>query len=465
VAIGEWSEPRPIPDYGDNSAAPFLVADRNRTVHAFTMGSSADGDFAIIYRRWSLAQGWSFPVDVILAGFLGIAPDLHGAFLDQAGMIHLIYSAGTQTSVGIYHTMAPVSDADQARAWSEPELIGVDATGVAAAITGDPDGRLVVVYAGAHRANGLYSVSSFDGGPTWSNPTLISPSVAPDVWPGSVWLEVDDTKTVHAVWHTANELGQGEEIRYARLDPDTGTWNPDIVLASVDAEQELIGWPSIIASGQELLVVYQDGFPPTRWVIRSSDGGTTWSLPVRPFPHTGGYQQAYPLVDSGGTVYLVLGNRLQNPEIHGMWYSRLVGSQWEPLEPVISGPATQTFDPCCPEAVVSQGNVLLATWTNNVRLEGRTGAWFSYTFLGSRELPVEAPSFPIEATVTSPPPAPGEIQGGAIGGSTPVPFGSAGSDAAAPPGAPNPGLPILVGVVPAALLGVALWAHRRRGLR
>jgi len=62
----------------------------------------------------------------------------------------------------------------------------------------------------------------------------------------------------------------------------------------------------------------------------------------------------------------------QNPEIHGMWYSRLVGNAWLPLAPIISGPGTDVFGPSWPEAGVVQGNVLLAAWSKDVGLEQRS---------------------------------------------------------------------------------------------
>ncbi len=144
------------------------------------------------------------------------------------------------------------------------------------------------------------------------------------------------------------------------------SWEAEKIIAYDETGLDLLGYPSIISSQGELIVVFQDGFPPTRWVSRSIDSGTTWSNPIRPFPHTGGYGFAFLMKDSDETIHMVLGNRLQNPEISGMWYSRLLGTLWSPLEPIISARHSPEFDPTAPQAVISQGN--LAT----IRRQNRT---------------------------------------------------------------------------------------------
>jgi hypothetical protein len=210
----------------------------------------------------------------------------------------------------------------------------------------------------------------------------------------------------------ANVSGLVEETWYARLTPDLSTWEFLQRLSQKDDEQEFNGEPNIVLAEEEVIVVYHDDFPPTRFMRRSTDGGETWSDPARPFPHTGGYGPVSLVKDSLGNVHILLGNRLQNPEIHGMWYSRLVGNAWRPLDPIISGPETDGFDPSWPEAVVVQGNILLAVWSNDVGLEYRSAPWYSYAFLDAPELPVELFPSPaaIEETPTSLPVSNNEMQ-------------------------------------------------------
>ncbi|HET7010128.1 MAG TPA: sialidase family protein [Anaerolineales bacterium] len=448
-----WSEPERIPEYHNLLTAPFLVADQNRWVHAFDQELHGTQTFVIAYRRWSLDQGWSTPVDILLPEFLGLAPSLSGVYLDPTGTLHLIYFGGAAEGGSHFYTRASAAEADKASAWSVPVPIGTEAsTVVAAAIQGDGQGRLVVVYGGERFGRGLYEVHSLDEGATWSKPTALSLARREALYVASVWAEFDGDGRLHIVWHETDAEGDQDDIRYLRLSADFAHPEPETVLAVQDYAQESLGWPSLLTKDEDVLVIYQDAYPPTRWIRRSSDGGNTWSPPIRPFPHRGGYGYAALTQDSRGTIHVVLGNRLQDPEIHGMWYSRLVGDTWLPLEPIISGPATDTFDPCCPRAVVVQGNVLLATWAHNVTQDFLTGAWYAYTVLDAPEVPVQVVATPTGATDPSTPTP-------EIVSATPVPTVQRAYGDPSPRA--NPASPILWGVI--SVIGVgALAAYGRK---
>jgi hypothetical protein len=156
---------------------------------------------------------------------------------------------------------------------------------------------------------------------------------------------------------------------------------------------------------------------------------------------------------------MVLGNRTQNPEIHGMWYTRWMSNRWTALEAIISGPITPTFDPSAPQATILQGNVLMATWWNNVRRENLTGAWYAHTNLDAPRLPYQVLPVPT-AIATDEPTAielPGRIVPTALPTATPIAPGSFDTDAGP---STNPSIPILVGVLPALILLVAFVTFR-----
>jgi hypothetical protein len=390
-----WSPAKQIPEYTSMRAAPYLVADRNRTVHAFNLERGAGQQPKIFYRNWTVLLGWSKPIDILLPDTLGGSPTLQGVHLEDNGTLNLIIYAGDAQEGNIYYTTANVLRADQADAWASPAPVAVDAGPLAAAaITGDGKGKLVVVYSGYRYGIGIYEVHSLDGGETWSAPTVVSLSNEQNAFPRYISLETDDLGRIHAAWHLVDDSGQILEARYARLDADFKIWEHGMVLSRRETELEFYGWPAVISSGNVIYVVYTDDFPPTRFVRRSNDGGKSWAPPVRPFPHQGDYEQPILLKDSSGKIHMIIGNRLPDPVIHGMWHSRLVDNHWTPLFPIVSGPVTNLFDPTGPQAVISQGNVLLATWTNDVGREYRTGAWYSYTFVDAPELPVQSHQIP-----------------------------------------------------------------------
>src|SRR5262245_18476407 len=94
-----WSRPEQIPGYDRLARPPFLVADQNHVVHAFSCETNRLVRGAIYYRRWTLESGWSLPVDIILPGVGASMQTIQSVHLDQAGRLHLIYYVGDQ-SVG-----------------------------------------------------------------------------------------------------------------------------------------------------------------------------------------------------------------------------------------------------------------------------------------------------------------------------------------------------------------------------
>ena len=460
-----WPTPQRIPEYYDMLRAPVLVADQDRSVYAFDLERTEGQDYAVMVRTWTLAAGWSSPIDVMLPAFLGIAPQLQDAYLGDEGVLHLIYYGGTQTEGSIFYSHAYASEADRSQAWSEPVPVGSNAGPVAAAAIGRVgQNGLVIAYAGDRQGQGLYVTYSLDTGETWSEPIAVVRTGSSDRYIGSLLLETDDRGRVHLVWDAIDGSGQGVEFGYVRLSAEVGRWDHAAILGRSDTDLEAVGAPSIVSEGDNLYIVYQDGYPPTRWMRESNDGGATWSPPVRPFPHVGGYGVAVLLKDSAGQIHMVLGNRLPSPEIHGMWYSRLVNDQWFPLEPIISGRATSEFDPCCPQAIISQGNVLLATWPHNVRQEHLTGAWYSYALLDAPELAAVPPPAPAE-TVASPVPSPlpSEVGGSVAVPSTPDSASSSGYDPR-PRRVGNPAGAVFAGVTPVVLL-LALLSYDRMNRR
>ncbi len=401
--VEQWSVAQRIPNYELTSRAPLMVADNNRTIHAFNYESVTPRFNAIMYRNWTPEQGWSPPVDVLIPP-QGAGPQtVQGVHLDERGYIHLIFANSPEIGGALFYSRVLASLASRASAWSSPVVIGENLGPLPfSALDGKGENILVALYGSEIGGSGLYEVHSTDGGDTWSSPRIVSLNVIRNQWPASIRTTFDDSGNLHVVWGNVNAAGTGDEVRYTRLDADLQAWGESIVLATREDNDYSTTWPDIIVSENQVMVVYQDSFPATRWIRISSDGGNTWLLPFRPFTEIGEYENAVLLKDSQGTIHLILGNRTNNPEIHGMWYSRWLGRNWTPLIPILSGPVTPSFDPSAPQAIIVQGNILLATWWNNVRRDQLTGAWHSYTFLNVPPLPTA--SLPAPTAVPSPTP-------------------------------------------------------------
>jgi len=391
----QWSNPEQVPNYQDTSRAPLLVADRENNIHVFNYESISTSQNAIIYRRWNPEDGWTPPVDILLVGLGGGPQTLQGVALDEQQTIHIIFYIGTDESGDMYYSHAPAANAKDSNAWAKPFVIGKKAGPLPFAnLIIDNGKNLTVFYDSELEGNGLYMVRSEDYGKDWSAPLALFKVSQEKRWPAAIRSTADSKGTIHVVWSLVSDLGVGEEIHYARLNSQFNEFEKDTIIAKREGMDYSATWPEIISDGDKLILLFQDSFPATRFMSISQDGGDTWSFPVQPFPYIGEYEFTSMTKDSNGVIHLVLGNRIGNPEIHGMWYSKWLGNRWSALEPISSGPNTSTYDPSAPQSVILQGNILFAAWWNNVQRDKLTGAWYSYKLLDSPQLSITPNQLP-----------------------------------------------------------------------
>lgn len=408
----EWSTPQTIPGYDPATWPPILVADQNRTVHAFSSqpvdGGGGEIVEAVFYNRWTLEHGWTFPTDILLSPYKDAR--VTDARLDRKGILHVLFFGGDSTGADIYYSQAPAATADDPHAWSAPIIIGADAGDPEGAVFYEDDqGMLYVLYNGSGVGNGLYVVHSVDGGSTWSNPAPIF--MADDQAPVIVGLHVIRSKSgwLHAVWNTRDVGGQGRGLYYAQSKNGTD-WSEPILLDSAPTGYGVL-FPAIIEYESSLFVIYLQT-PKVKMRV-SRDNGQSWEDPTTLFARYVGVNGSPSLaVDSNQGLHLFFGQRIDatasTPEISGMWHSAWVSNRWLEPEAVAEGPSVfdhvgdTSFVPYEARAVVSQGNVILVTWRTDPGLHGN-GVWFSYKVLNAPELPISTPAAQTLQTVALPP--------------------------------------------------------------
>ena len=397
----QWSTPQTIPGYDPETWTPILVADQNRTVHAFSSqpvdaggGKSVQ---AVFYNRWTVEQGWTIPSDILLSPYKDAR--ITDVYLDRKDTFHVVFFGGDNTGADIYYSKAPAALADDPNAWSAPIIIGEDAGDPEGAVFYEGDqGSLYVMYNGRQLGNGLYVVSSKDGGENWSDPAPIffTPSDEPNI--SQLHVIRATSGSLHAVWLVSDASGQGRGIYYARSD-GRNVWSEPVLLA---AAQEGLGpqAPTIVEYDDALFALYI--MTPKITMQRSVDDGKTWDDPTIIFPrHVGANGSLSLLVDSKPSLHLLFGQRITgNPDIHGMWHSVYDNGHWLEPEAVVNGPlvidhtGSTGFDPFEARGVVVQGNVILITWITERGSKGN-GVWFSYRLLGSKEIP----AIPVPLTI------------------------------------------------------------------
>lgn len=469
-----WTPDEKVPGYLDDTFTPFLLADHNRTVHAFTsQWVENDGRrLAIVYRRWSLLGGWTRPVDIILSPLGGDA-NFMSAYLDPSDTMHVIFTATEAVTrrTYVYYSSAPAASADWAPAWSTPMIVGDGATGLnSGAIVGDEYGNLVIIYSGNRDGSGVYSVYSKNTGEDWSTPQPVFLTYDTNLNAYSVHLTIGPDQSIRAVWNVVTNLGEDESLYFANFDSENLKWDTSVELEKRIDLPEYFGpsYPVIVDNGQDIVVVYNSGNPytdlpvgagrPVQRSIISVTNGLTWNEPSIPFPfHVGRSGEHALVLDGNGTPHTIFTQRIENTDeegnykiIGGVWHSAFENGGWTNPDRFITQLAPHDI-----RAVVCQGNVLLVVWREDPGA-GQSGVWFSYNVLDVPELPVEPLStasvdyLPVQSTAIA---TPLEL-------STFVPSPQPELLDEAPPSnlGSNPALPIIIGTVPVVLIliGVVL---------
>jgi len=404
--INQWMPDERVPGYLDGTFTPFLLADQNRTVHAFASQWVGDENrhLAIVYRQWSLMGGWTKPVDILLSPIEEAR--IQGAFLDSSGIMHLIFWGGSSRDAYIFYSKAPVEKADISSAWSEPIAIGERAVEPSSAsLAGDDQGNLIVVYTGNMDGTGVYEVHSNDSGEHWSNSRSIFQTYDLSLAPYSLDTAMGHSGQLHATWNVITNLGGDNSVHYAKYDIEKNQW---IELVMLNKRIDIEGYfgpsfPSIVDNGENVVIMYNNGNPfigrpvntgrPVQMVSISEDGGQTWNDPVVPFyRHLGRSGEHTLVVDGNHVIHAIFIQRIEssvegeNSVIGGIWHSSLQEGVWSNPDRFIT-----SYAPHDVRAVISQGNVLLAMWREDPGTEQQHGIWYSYTILDGPELPVVVP--------------------------------------------------------------------------
>jgi hypothetical protein len=405
--VNHWPPQQTIPGYHPDTWPPILLADQNRTIHAFSSQWIDEGSNnprrVIVYNRWTLDQGWNEPIDILLPSLKDDAR-LTSAVLDLDGVVHLVFLSGDNTQANLYYSNAPVISAGDASAWSKPVLVADHVqTPENGAIFVQDSGNLGILFAGTERGPGIYATYSIDGGNEWSHPVSIFNTANSEMLVNNLQIYQARSGQIHAMWNEITSSGQGRGIYYTTTKTGDPAWHTPIVIAEAESGYGT-NTPAIIEHNGTVYAFYNLNGIMMR---RSMDGGTSWSKPIGIFSRYVGVNGSLSLVvDSNGDLHLFFGQRITgNPDIHGMWHSVWEGEKWSEPEAIVSGPAVAdqegetAFDPFEARGVVSQGNVLLVTWRSDPGLKGN-GVWYSYKSLDAPELPIIGMPTPVQPKPT-----------------------------------------------------------------
>ncbi len=380
AAQGEWSPPVDVstPRFDGERQPnwnPRILSDRSGGVHALwalqTPGSSATGGDFILYARWQEGV-WSAPNEII-AGPDGRGVSPFDAVIDEFGVMHIIfYGRDPGRDAFLYVTSAPVAEAGDSRAWSEPQSLvyyaGEAIFGAAGDLLVSGDELHMVAVEEGIFYDDLVHWRSEDGGHTWIEGKTFKAAVIDGARFWSPRLAMDELGNLHVAWVTEAAPGEGYDgahALYHAVMPPGGSWSEPFQLALHESRDVFFNDVNIAVDGSGALhaIWNTSGLETYRWHRVSLDYGLTWSE-MQPI-YAGSGRTLWPAVaiDGDGWLHVVSsGNALNSGSnlIHAMW----TGGEWSPLE---SLNAIHDVNGESPSTAVRLGNELHLLWRNDKR--------------------------------------------------------------------------------------------------
>jgi hypothetical protein len=319
-----WSEVIKLSSPGNNSSPASLVADVYGTVHAFW--SEVDLTTTRSFLMYSQFNGnqWTPAIDIYVTN-QGGEIRYPSAILDAQGNLQVYWTGSLYGP--IWRMIAPLTTAMRVRSWSKPSIINYPAKEVIALTKASASLVYLVFLKDNNDGSGVYTLTSEDGGNTWSPILLLDPLKPDPFHPIDLEAKIDKTGHVHLVWWYGEYLGDatiGRQILYTSSSNDGKTWKPVSVLDEAgELGSTLLTFPSprIAASGDKILVIWGKGQVPYRYFAFSIDGGQTWTNPnpITQFEELHGQAFDTLIVDSQGTFHFIGQIRFPQGIYHAMW--------------------------------------------------------------------------------------------------------------------------------------------------
>lgn len=363
-----WSDPVDIAQGASAGRDMFgvLVCDNHQNLHVLWGKGSKHGS-EIFYRN-DRGGEWSQPLDVI-ATSRREAIRLSVALAEPQQILHVIWQ-NAWVGGDLLYSRAPLSQAENPRAWEAPQLI---LPGTRGELETDPEGNVYILYA---ERGVLNYIRSDDNGTSWGGPVTVYsvPLGSGTEVAGS--LAFDEAGRMHVAVTLGSRDDAYVEAGYLQSSDGGVTWQTYLrVLEGGRADPSTMDDGSTIVNlsiysfgDDELHLTWHD---PRRMHMWSSDGGQTWSEPTEIVPLSAGFGGDNELaMDSAGRIHAVVASGA------GVFSATWMGSGWGLHQRI----EYRNMDPHAQSVVACRGNELHVVYDD--RHGEETTVWYA-----SRSLP------------------------------------------------------------------------------
>ena len=333
----DWSQPNDIVPPSADIVRNAVAADLGGNIHLLFGGSVYDRNFGLYYQKapkeqaWS-AGAWSSP-HLINQG-ISYMGDLA---VDSQGAIHVIYD-------DIIHSNNDLPT----------------------------------------RADIFYRRST-NGGQTWTRPVDLSQS--PSTGSARPSLEIDANDTLHITWDEGWDRLSGTTVLtyhsgYLSSFDGGNTWTPPTIVDHPDESVVQLAAGSNAQGG--VMLVWRSNVHDNLFYQWSTDSGLSWT-PAYTIPHLISRPWSNPFdmydmtTDSGGNIHLLVVGRVspEDDATLGVYHLSWDGNHWSAPARVF---ASAELYPEYPKIFISEGNQLHAAWFTREHLWDQTAQrtiWYS----------------------------------------------------------------------------------------
>lgn len=298
---------------------------------------------SLYYSRWE-GNHWIKPVEIFYSSIGNI--DYPDATIDPNGILHVVWFGSVGEIGQLSYSYVPVNQADDPKAWAQPRIL-VDRILYAyypVAIRADAKGGLHIACSVLGTLAGLALLNSYDGGATWSEPTMLyttNDPIALNEGIAPIRMIADEKSRLHLTFTRYGRDANGRAIYYSQSSDNGMTWTDPFEVATWQLGWYEVDWLNTVVINDEIHLVWEGGPIALLNERISRDSGKTWGAPHQILPNLRG-ENGYTdlVVDSANQLYLLVVQRADGYILsHGIWFSKWIDDQWD--YPVLLG--TQNY--------------------------------------------------------------------------------------------------------------------------